>query len=502
MSESWNGGYVTDVEYTSAYFISQSPHMLALSCLINGLAVDPPWDNRRLHVLELGCGRGMNACVAAAANPDWQVTGIDFMPAAIADASRLATEAGLDNATFIEADLTDFAETAQGLALAPVDIITAHGVWSWVGDPVRAGIVRLAAAKLRAGGLLHLSYNTLPAQQGLLAMQRVMREAGRRLAGRSDLQAEAGRAVAQALAAAGARHLTATETVRDTLAALDKRPLAYLAHEYMNRSWRPCFHADVAESLAPARLTYAASSRLVDNFPELMLTPEQRAIHDRFDDPLMRELVIDTCSDRMLRHDIYVRGAQRLGAGARDAALGRVRLALATAPERFQYVLGTPAGLAQVSEASYRPMVAALAEGTRSIAELIALRGPSAGPANPGEVAMVLAGTYQAMVVGDPAAGPSHRLRRFNAAVADRDARLGDFNAPSVLASLRLGAGCPASAGETLVAARIGLIGTLPDPVSLAAELHPGAVERAALASHIDAMLRERLAVWQRLGIV
>ena len=154
MSASWSRGYVTDVEYTNGYFISQSPHVLALSCLINGYVVDAPWDNRHMHYLELGCGRGVNACVIAAANPGWRVTGIDFMPAAIADARRLAAEAGLDNASFIEADLSDFAETAQGMALAEADIITAHGVWSWVGDAVRAGIVRLAAARLRAGRLL------------------------------------------------------------------------------------------------------------------------------------------------------------------------------------------------------------------------------------------------------------------------------------------------------------------------------------------------------------
>ena len=193
MSTSWSAGYVTDIAYTAGYFVSQSPPMLALACLINGYAVDAPWDNRAMHYLELGCGRGVNACVIAAANPGWTVTAIDFMPAAIADARRLAAEAGLDNITFIEADLSSFAETAQGTALPEVDIITTHGVWSWVGDPVRAGIVRLAAAKLRAGGLMHLSYNALPAQQGLLGMQRVMREAGLRQAGRSDRQVVAGR---------------------------------------------------------------------------------------------------------------------------------------------------------------------------------------------------------------------------------------------------------------------------------------------------------------------
>jgi len=502
MSGSWGGGYVTDIEYTRGYFISQSPHILALSCLIGGIAVDAPWDNPALHYLELGCGRGLNACVLAAANPGWRVTGIDFMPAAVADARRLAAEAGLDNVTFIEADLSDFAETAQAAALPEADIVSAHGVWSWVGDAVRAGMVRLVAAKLRAGGIMHVSYNALPAQQGVLATQRLMREAGRRLAERSDRQVVAGREVVLALAAAGGTHLTGTAVVRDLMEELADMPVAYLAHEYMNAAWRPCFHGDVAADLAGARLDFAGSARLIENFVDLLLTPEQRAIHDRFDDMLMRELVIDTCINRTLRHDIYVRGATRLSVAARDAALGRVHLALATAPENFRYVLKMPAGEAALNESQYRPMVAALAYGPCSIAALAALSGGTA--VNLPEVAMVMAGTYQALVASRPEAGADARVHRFNQAVARRDVRLENLNGTSVLASLRLGAGCPSRGAETLVAAQIGANGAVPDPVAFAAALLPGEPDAARddLAATLKTVLHDRLAVWQRLGIV
>jgi hypothetical protein len=239
----------------------------------------------------------------------------------------------------------------------------------------------------------------------------------------------------------------------------------------------------------------------VENFTELMLTPAQRAIHDRFDDPLMRELVIDTSITRALRHDVYVRGATRISNAARDAALGRVRLALATAPEAFRYVLKLPAGEATLPEASYRPMVQALAEGPRSIAELAALR---AGEANPAEIAMALAGTYQALVAGASDAGPEARIHRFNHAMARRAARADTLNAPSAMASLRLGAGIPARAAEVLMAAEIGLSGAMPDPAAMAAALLPagGEVERAELSGTLAMVLRDRLAVWQRLGVV
>ena len=80
----------------------------------------------------------------------------------------------------------------------------------------------------------------------------------------------------------------------------------------MNAHWAPCFHADVAAALADAKLDWVASANLMENFPELMLTPEQRAVIERYKDPIMRELVKDMCLQRQLRHDVFVRGARRM----------------------------------------------------------------------------------------------------------------------------------------------------------------------------------------------
>jgi hypothetical protein len=72
------------------------------------------------------------------------------------------------------------------------------------------------------------------------------------------------------------------------------------------------------------------------------------------------------------------------------------------------------------------------------------------------------------------------------------------------MASLRIGAGIPARAAEVLVAAEIGLSGTVPDPAAMAGALLPvgGEAARAELAGTLAMVLRDRLAVWQRLGVV
>ena len=64
--------------------------------------------------------------------------------------------------------------------------------------------------------------------------------------------------------------------------------------------------------MAEAKLDWVSSANPLENFPELMLTPEQRDVMDRYKDPMLRELIKDMCLPRQLRHDVFVRGARRL----------------------------------------------------------------------------------------------------------------------------------------------------------------------------------------------
>ena len=147
----------------------------------------------------------------------------------------------------------------------------------------------------------------------------------------------------QELRAADALQLKRSPLATSLIDRIGIMPAAYLAHEYMNDSFAPCFHADVAQAFADAKLEWAGSASLVENFPELALTPEQRAVTQRLDDPLVRELMKDMCLERSLRHDVFVRGARHVNPAARDAALMDVWLALNISPEEMP-VRGRDAG--------------------------------------------------------------------------------------------------------------------------------------------------------------
>jgi SAM-dependent methyltransferase len=498
-SNDWGGGYVTDIAYLPGYYRHQSPLHLNLACLLGGAAPIVIGPGTRLSYLELGCGQGFGALTLAACNPAWQVTGIDFNPAHIAAARELRDEAGITNAEFIEADLAA-SDDATWSTLPPADVVTLHGVWSWVDDAVRAGITRLLGDKLRPGGIAYVSYNALPAWQGALGMQRLLREAAIRTQGGSARQVAAGWDLMRALADAEAPHLQDGGLVASLLEASTQMPVAYLAHEYLNANWRPCFHADVVAALASAKLDWVGSADLLEHFTPLMLGEAARQVAARFDDRLMRELILDMFLGRCLRQDVFVRGARRLTNPERDAALAEVMLALSCEAAQFAWELEVPAGQANFERSFFGPIVAALAEAPQRVSDLLALPGLSRR-GNPAEIVGMLVGSRQAVPVLAPASEPGPSVRGLNRAAARRFVRADNLQTAMALAASGTGTAIPCPMLDVFIADRLQDDGQ-PDPAAWACELgaeYPPE-EQNRLAAFIEKVITERAPTWRRLG--
>jgi SAM-dependent methyltransferase len=495
----WGDGYIVDIAYLPGYFRQQSPAHLNLACLLGGFAGIDSSPVLPLSYLELGCGYGFSALALAAANPRWRVTGIDFNPGHVAAARSLAAEAGIANAQFIEADLAELAAGELGPDIPESDVVAAHGIWSWVGDGARAGIVRLLGSRLRPGGLLYVSYNALPAWSSGFGMQRLLREAGSRLASRSDKQAAAGLDILRALSDANARQLR-DPFVRAVMERNRQSHPNYLAHEFMNAAWRPAFHADVVLALRSAKLDWVASAALLENFSPLMLHDEARAVFDRFDEPLMRELVKDMCLDRALRQDVFVRGARRLSAYERDAALGEVTLALACPIEKFVWEFEVPVGKATIERGFFGPIVAALAESPKRVCDLLALPDLPRRD-NPGELVGMLVGTGQVLPLSGQPAEPEPQVLRLNALAARRFARLDNLTSGMALATSGSGTPLPCAMVELLVGGN--LCEAAPSDLAEQAKTFAAAAlpeEQAKLVETYNQILHEWTPLWRTLG--
>lgn len=99
-------------------------------------------------VLDLGCGAGLDALIAARrVGPTGRVTGLDFSPAMLALAEQSAAESGLGNLKFICGE-------AEKLPLADrsVDIVMVNGIFNL--NPDRAGVFREIGRVVRPGGLV------------------------------------------------------------------------------------------------------------------------------------------------------------------------------------------------------------------------------------------------------------------------------------------------------------------------------------------------------------
>ncbi|WP_439579639.1 class I SAM-dependent methyltransferase [Elioraea sp.] len=509
----WSGGYVSDIDYLPWFFPLQAPAHLDLALTIAG--VEHAMAKQDFAFCDLGCGLGMTAGAIAASNSRAIVYGVDFNPGHIATARALAEEAGLANVRYLEADFAELAE-APPADMPQFDCVTMHGVWAWVSDATRAALVRFLARQVKPGGVVHVGYNALPGWQSILGLRRLLAEVGAAVQGRSDERVEAAMQAARDLNAAEARHLRRSPFAQRILDPERRMPTVYLAHEYLNENWRPMFHTEVAAALGAAKLTFAGSAELAENFPDLCLDEAQRAALDRLPSGPARETARDLCLERAFRHDIFVRGPRPLSAVRRHLALSAALLVAARPGEDPEFEVEVPGGKANLSREAYEPILAALSERPRTAGELSAIAAEAGHPTSPAELIAMLLTSRQAAHVANPGAEPSEQAQRWGLAVARRYA-FGELTGPLVLPSPRLANGLPAYAPELQVHAAL-VAGCAPDADMVAdwiigevrargekvtaegAELPP-AEAHSRIATLARKVLDDRLGFWRRLAV-
>jgi len=489
---SWSHGYPADSPYTFSFQAAPAPGNLALVCALMGVEWRPA---PRMCMIDIGCGRGYTANTLAAANPDWTVLGLDYSPAHIAEAAELAERAQLENAIFIEADLAEMSD-AEIDQLPELDVASLHGVWTWVSDSVRAGIVRLLSRRLKPGGIVYIGYNAQPGFGRDMGLQRLFRHLAGGHAGPSPSRAQACLGTIRELYKTNPRNLTTTPLLTRIVDETDPLNAAYLAHEFLTDHWRPVFFEDLLADLAPAKLDFVGSIGLHENTAAYLFSDEQRAIYDTMPEGVMREFFKDICLTRPFRRDVFVRGLRRCDAAA--AMDRQIIAACRTAPEaspKFE----VPVGSAELPEELWRPIAAALNEGPQSLGRLRSLtpgRNPTAA-----ELVTVLAGTGLALpVLRD--SGPTEATTRFNRIVAETYANEGRQGGQYALASPVAAGGLPCSWLEMAVAVRVGQGQT--DATALISELLPGiaATELDAIAQKTAALIAANTAIWRRFGVI
>ena len=294
--------------------------------------------------------------------------------------------------------------------------------------------------------------------------------------------------------------------------------LPYLVHEYLNEHWQPAYFADVARSLAEAKLNYAACAELLKNFYNLALTEEQRAAIAEISSPELRETLKDFCTDNWFRQDVFVRGLRRISVQHRDQLLSSKTLTLLRqAPDVFE--VAKPDGSRwRPDPVVYGMILDALKQGPRTVGELLRLEGlPSAHLVAPVE----LVGT----LIGTGLAGLAHTASPAELARADRLNALYESEADVALAHGAAIAVAAARSGISLTSASYALYRSLKRGESLAADVlaaqfirrcrdrgaHPVIDEKViedpaeaqtAMTRDYEFKIEKVVPVWRMLGVV
>lgn len=335
----WSDGYTVDINYTFGYFAELNPHQLAPLFLRAGLAVP-----KFATACELGYGMGASINIhAAASQTKWY--GTDFNPNQALIAQSLAEKAGMKDKVTLSDE--GFAEFCYREDLPDFDFIALHGIWSWISHENRMHIVDFVRRKLKVGGVLYISYNTLPGWSANAPIRHLMSQIDLT---HSFVNQDRDQATKQVLeqadrVLAASTALTASSPhLNNRVKDLFNKNLRYVAHEYLNQHWQPMYYSEMESYLDQAKVSFACSLSYLEGFYEAVYSEEQREILKTIQNPSFKQTVQDYFKNTQFRKDLWIKGKQHLSRPEQSTAWDEYTVMLITPPEVLERaVQGTEA---------------------------------------------------------------------------------------------------------------------------------------------------------------
>jgi SAM-dependent methyltransferase len=425
VSTEWNAGYVTDVNYTFGYYGELNPLRCRLPLLLVGRHA-PKIEN----ACELGFGQGLSVSIHAAAQPGVNWYGTDFNPAQAAFASEMVRLAGADAKLYDEA----FAEFCSRKDLPDFDFIGLHGIWTWISDANRGVLVDFIRRKLRPGGVLYISYNTLPGWSASAPIRHLMKRhaevmgaPGQGIIGQTD----AALSFIDQFLGLEPLYAKANPGAVERLKMIKGQDRQYLAHEYMNRDWHPMYFADMENWLGDAKVGFASSAHTLDNLPELNMTSEQSEFMRNIPDLSLRETIRDYYVNQQFRRDYWVRGVRAMVGHEQVAAMREERVVLTTTKEGLPTKVRGVLGEAGLIDAIYHPIYELLLDHKpHSIQELeshVGAKNVSFAQLNSALAILLGMGVIQPAASGQDLTKAKARTHALNRAISRRSLSVGDI---------------------------------------------------------------------------
>lgn len=365
-----SSGYLSDVTFPDRFHRELSPTWLNYASVLGGAR--PKELGRPFRYLDLGCGFAHSTVINAAAFPHAEFHACDFNPAHIEAAARRASRLGIGNVAFHEASF----DALLDRDLPPFDFIVMHGIYSWVDAGVRRVIRQLLSRRLADAGLVYLSYNCQPGWAAEAPLRKLMLELAQAADG--GIEARTGSAIAgmRKLGTPSLRYFRDNPAAAEALAALANDPLDYLAHEFLNGTWKIHYSVDVVDEMAEAGLAYAGSATLADNHPMLLIDRQAADAIAALPNARLRHLAEDFAVNRRFRRDVFVRGARASTAPAEALRhLDEIAIGCTTEIDRIDTRVTIPRGAISFQPDFIADLRALLRHGAMRIGEIVAHLG-------------------------------------------------------------------------------------------------------------------------------
>lgn len=294
------------------------PDLMATQASLFGLA--PP-DVGRCRVLEIGCGDGANLIAMAYGLPGSRFVGVDLAERPLAIGRDLVARLGLENVSLINADLMQLPAD-----LEPFDYIIAHGVYSWVPQDVRDGLLDICRTRLSSQGVAFVSYNCFPGSH-LRMMLRDM------LLFHVDGAPDPATKVGQARAFLGflaSAHQEADETVRwlrREVAQLTSRSPDALYHDDLAAVNRPVYFHEFVRHAAAHGLQYLAEAEPSTMHDGGLSDAARNALPGAEENRLLREQYLDFVRLRRFRQTLLCHRESAVRSRPDPTAIERLRAA-------------------------------------------------------------------------------------------------------------------------------------------------------------------------------
>ena len=362
--EDWSQGYNTNTAYTFGFYREIAPSYLRTICRLQGF-VEP---NGRCTYLELGCGQGLGPNLLAASNPEDTFIGVDFSPEHIVGARRLAEQAELHNVTFLE---RSFEECAANLdSLPECDIIALHGIYSWIGPVQREAIRTIIRQKLKAGGILYLSYNCAAGWGPIANFQKLFRDLAQSHGG-TFAETAATLSRMKAFRDSDFGFFKNNPVMEKLLDNVSRQNINYVEHEYMNAHWQPFHFQDIAREMRSCKLSFIGSANPIDNSETLSFPPKLANLVRQEPDTDLQESLKDLHCSRRFRKDVYVKGAVRLPGEQWSSLLRETVFALVKPRADIEMTITVPRGQLKLGKPAYSQVLDLLESGPNTLGAIL-----------------------------------------------------------------------------------------------------------------------------------